>query len=167
MKIFFLAIIAIFILTTPAQSQGTKITKIDLKSVQPSADQFSGKKILDSIEYFEAMKDADTIGYCIFVTGSGYCGPINIIVGIDKSGIIQGMKILGHVETAGIGSRITEKSFLEQFKGKNASDLSIGKNIDAVTGATISSKVVIDSINDTAKRFISLKSGHQLKLQKK
>jgi len=129
-----------------------------LRKIIPDADVFSDKKYLDGIEYFEAIKGKDLIGYCINVTSNGYCGPIHILFGIDKSGVIQGMEILEHRETTGVGSRITEGSFIGQFKGKCAADIVIGKDIDAVTGATISSKVVIDSIHDTAKRFIRLRN---------
>lgn len=159
---FSLALIIILLSAAPAFAQNTKITPGDLKGVQSSADSFSGKKVLGGIEYFEARRDKDLIGYCISVTGSGYCGPMRIIVGIDRSGVIQGVKILEHVETAGIGSGITERSFLDQFKGKNAAALSVGKNIDAITGATISSKAVIDLINDTAKRFIHLRNQREI-----
>ena len=167
MKFFLLILIIIILSATFSFAQDTKPAIDDLKNIQPQADSFSDKKILGGIEYFEAMKDKNLIGYCINVTTNGYCGPIRMIVGIDKEGVIQGMKILQHTETADIGARIAEPSFSRQFTGKKADDLIIGKNIDAITGATISSKVVIDSINDTAKKFISLLPAHQAKLKEK
>lgn len=167
MKRFFPVLIAIILSTAFVFAQNINPTADDLKNVQPSADSFSDKKVLGGVEYFEAIKGKDIAGYCIIVTTNGYCGPIQMLVGIDKEGIIQGTKILQHVETDCIGSRITGQDFLRQFKGKKADNLIIGKNIDAITGATISSKVVIDSINDTAKKFVSLLPAHQAKLKEK
>ena len=132
-----------------------------LKTILPEADSFDAKTAGD-IEYFEALKGGILAGYCIKVTGSGYSGYMRIIVGIDPNGVIKGVRILEHQETPGLGSKVNEVRkgdkgpyFLEQFKGKNAKTVAVRKDIDAVTGATISSKAVTDAIRDTVAKFLA------------
>ena len=125
-----------------------------LKTIMPEADSFEAKTA-DGIEYFDALKSAALIGYCVKVTGSGYSGYLRIIVGIDLKGTIKGVRILEHQETPGLGAKISGDSFLRQFTGKNAGTVSIGKDVDAITGATISSRAVTDAINKTVNEFLA------------
>ena len=132
-----------------------------LKKVIPDADSFE-PKTLGGIEYFEAMKGPDLIGYCLKVTGSGYGGYMRIIVGIDPNGVIRGVSVLEHQETPGLGSKITEVRpgetepwFPKQFTGKSAKTVAVKKNIDAITGATISSKAVTDAVRDAVISFLA------------
>lgn len=125
-----------------------------LKEILPNADSFNEKRI-DGIDYFEAKKDKNLAGYCLKVTGAGYNGFIRIIVGIDPSGTIKGVRILEQQETPGLGAKVGEEAFLKQFAGKEARGLEVKKNIDAVTGATISSRAVTDAINKTVSEFLA------------
>ena len=125
-----------------------------LKTIIPEADSFNAKAI-DGIEYFEALKGSILTGYCVKVTGQGYGGYIRIIAGIDPKGVIEGVRILEHQETPGLGAKISDMSFLKQFIGKSAATVTVRKDIDAITGATISSKAVTDSINKTVEEFLS------------
>ncbi len=132
-----------------------------LKAILPDADRFAAKSV-DGIEYFEALKGETLIGYCIKVTGAGYNGFMRIVVGIDPEGTIRGVEILEHQETPGLGARINETRpgearpwFLKQFRGKPGRTIEVGKNIDAITGATISSKAVTDAINKTVNEFLA------------
>lgn len=132
-----------------------------LKAIMPQADLFN-EKTLDGIEYFEALKGRNIIGYCVRVTGTGYNGYIRMIVGIDTNGIIQGLQVLEHSETPGLGAKIneiaqgeTEPAFLKQFKGKDAKTIEIKKDIDAITGATISSRAVTDAVRKTVDELLT------------
>jgi len=131
-----------------------------LEVVLPGADSFV-ENAIDGIEYFEALKGGRLIGYCIRVSGTGYNGYIRMLVGIDTRGIIKGVKVLEHHETPGLGSKINEIKpgekepwFLAQFKGKVAKTLMLKKDIDAITGATISSKAVAYAIRDVVNEFL-------------
>ncbi|MCX5678759.1 MAG: RnfABCDGE type electron transport complex subunit G [Candidatus Omnitrophica bacterium] len=131
-----------------------------LKTVMPEADFFK-KDTAGEIEYFEALKRTALIGYCVKVTGSGYGGYMRIIVGIDTLGTIKGVRILENQETPGLGSKINEVRpgedepyFLKQFKGKPAAAVAVNKDIDAIAGATISSKAVTDAIRKTVAEFM-------------
>ncbi|MFH1189817.1 MAG: RnfABCDGE type electron transport complex subunit G [Candidatus Omnitrophota bacterium] len=131
-----------------------------LKVIMPEADSFS-PATAGEMEYFEARKGSSLIGYCLKITGSGYGGYMRIIAGIDTLGVIKGLKILEHQETPGLGSKINETRpgesepyFLRQFKGKNARAVKVKSNIDAITGATISSKAVTDAVNKAVTEFL-------------
>jgi len=132
-----------------------------LKSIMPSADSFS-EKSLDGIEYFEAFKDKMLVGYCVRVVGNGYNGYIRMMAGVSLNGTIQGVAILEHNETPGLGAKINEIKpgesepwFLKQFRGKNAGSIEVKKNIDAITGATVSSKAVTDAIRETVDSLLN------------
>lgn len=132
-----------------------------LKAIMPEAGSFI-EKTLDGITYFEAVKETGLIGYCVKIVGNGYGGYIHMIVGIDPNGVIKGLEVLDHQETPGLGSKINEAGpgekeprFLRQFKGKQARTVAVKKDIDAITGATISSKAVTDAVNKTVGEFLA------------
>ena len=132
-----------------------------LREIVPEADSFK-EKTLGGIDYFDAMKGNKLIGYCIKVIGNGYNGFIRLIVGIDLEGKIKGVRVLEHQETPGLGAKIDEVRpgekdpwFLRQFIDKSATTIEVKKDIDAITGATISSKAVTDAVNKTVNEFFS------------
>lgn len=85
-------------------------------------------------------------GYCIFATVKGFKEDINIIVGADATGKCIGVKILSFAETQGLGSLIGEADYLSQYFGKTAGMI-LNHDIDAVTGATISSRALLEGVN--------------------
>ncbi|MDD5450228.1 MAG: RnfABCDGE type electron transport complex subunit G [Candidatus Omnitrophica bacterium] len=130
-----------------------------LKVIFPAADSFT-RKTMGEMEYFEALKNNTAAGYCLKITANGYNGFISVMAGIDPSGVITGVSILSHQETPGLGAKINEikpgendQWFLRQFKGKRAGKLEVKKDIDAVTGATISSAAVTTAINNAVNAF--------------
>lgn len=100
---------------------------------------------------------ADTYGADreIKACANGYGGPINMLITIDPEGKISNIRILGHNETEGIGARICEQDFLNQFKGKAADEVITRKGVDAITGATISSNAVIEAAGKAVKEYLS------------
>jgi electron transport complex protein RnfG len=102
-------------------------------------------------EVYTIYQDDTKTGYAFKASGSGYGGNIEILVGLDNDFVIIGISILSQTETPGVGSKITESSFTDQFKGLTASDIALsseGGKVDAVTGATISSTAVVDAIRE-------------------
>lgn len=92
------------------------------------------------------------------VSKTGYGGDIKIMMGIDMKGEISGIYILDLKETPGLGSKIKEDWFKEQFKRKSLSNskLSVkkdGGDIDAITGATISSRAIAYAIEEGLRVF--------------
>ncbi len=93
------------------------------------------------------------IGFAFLAVGKGYGGLIDILVGLENETTIKGVTIISHLESPGLGARITENSFRDQFIGVNIADVALtqkGGEIDAITGASISSGAVVDAIRATA-----------------
>ena len=102
------------------------------------------------------------LGYVITTTNSeGYGGDIQITVGIKADGTVNGVSILSISETAGLGMKATEPAFYEQFHGKLtdnfyvAKDGGSGEAIDALSGATITTRAVTNAVNAAVKYYIS------------
>jgi len=98
---------------------------------------------------FEAKTGGNAAGYVFQVNSSGYGGKIQLMVGINGEGAISGITILSHTETPGLGSKAKDDpTFAAQFKGLPAeTELAVGSDIEAITGATITSKAVTDGVN--------------------
>lgn len=92
--------------------------------------------------------------YAVEVVPSGFGGGITMMVGVSAEGKVLGISIISHAETPGLGAVAaanTDKgvSFREQFAGLT-SGITIGKGenqIDALSGATISSQAIVDGVN--------------------
>lgn len=109
---------------------------------------------LDSV--YEVLVGGENAGYAIKVVASGSQGSIEMMVGVDAAGVVTGVSIVDNAETAGIGSKVMNNEalangtgVLDQFIGKSAADgvLSVGSNVDAITGATVSTKGVTTGVN--------------------
>ena len=114
-----------------------------------SAAALAGGGTLDSV--YEVQVGGASAGYAIKVVASGSQGNIEMMVGVDGEGAVTGVSIVDNAETAGIGSKVMENQNggLDQFIGKSAADgtLAVGTNVDAITGATVSSKGVTAGVN--------------------
>ena len=102
-------------------------------------------------DIYEAQVNGESVGYAITVSASGSQGTIEMMVGVDTEGTVTGVSIVSHSETSGIGTKVmnNEDGVLDQFKGKSAADgtLSVGTNVDAITGATVSTRGVTTGVN--------------------
>lgn len=86
-------------------------------------------------------------GYVVRVVTAGYAGDIELLVGVSNDGSVMGLTIRDMEETYGLGSKaLTDWHFLCQFLGTSG-DAQIGTNIDAITGATVTSKAVTRGVN--------------------
>ncbi len=133
-----------------AQAQAEE--EASLKEVIPEGEQFEAVKKDGEILYYKARdKAGKLIGVAFKASGKGYSSTVETMVGMLSEGTITAVKVLNQNETPGLGARITEPEFAGQFK--NTQDLS---NIQAITGATISSKAVIDSVAKKAEEIKAL-----------
>lgn len=95
----------------------------------------------------------NVIGYVVTsYDEKGYGGKITVMTGVDKDGKVTGVSILDMSETAGLGANAKRESFREQFIGK-IKNITVSKDepgenaIDALTGATITSRAVTRAVN--------------------
>ena len=128
-----------------------------LESIFPDLTDFEESGGIYTIYVDDVIK-----GYTFIAEGNGYGGAINILIGINADHSIKGMEVLSHTETPGLGSKITEEAFTKQFEGLLAEDVAIvkdGGKIDAITGATISSRAAAVAIQDRMIEVINILSG--------
>lgn len=93
-------------------------------------------------------------GFLFTASTRGYGGFVPIMTALDEQGKVTGIRVLSNEETPGLGKKIEEKVFLDQFIGADTSIIYTTKpdepgreSIDSVSGATISSRAVSESIN--------------------
>ena len=105
-------------------------------------------------EAVEAKQGGETIGYVITATDpNGYGGDIQVSVGIQNDGTVNGIAILSINETAGLGMKASEPEFYEQYSGKQTDHFYVskdggeGEQIDAISGATITTRAVTGAVN--------------------
>jgi electron transport complex protein RnfG len=126
----------------------------------PDADTVSlvtgqDKKGRDVSRTFYRGRQGDVLsGVAFKVTATeGYGGNIEIMVGIDPDGVVSGIEILTHSETPGLGSKISEGWFKDQFRGKGLENADWrvkkdGGQFDQITGATISPRAVVKAVKE-------------------
>lgn len=133
-----------------------------IQAVMPGATMFKDledKAIIDTIKSenakFVDLKNAvdnsgNVLGYVVrtLSTIPGYGGDIEMFVGITPDGKISGLNVLAHQETSGLGSKVTEPQFKDQFVGKDATKEITDGDYDALTGATKSSVSFSSGVNN-------------------
>lgn len=137
-----------------------KQSEDDAKSaVLPAAQKFEdadSKQLSDdtiTAAYRGCDSNGKTVGYCFKVEPSGFGGKISMIIGIDKDGNVSGVRITDMSETPGLGAKANDESWISQFVGKSG-EISVVKTgnakkseINAISGATITSKAVTSGVN--------------------
>jgi len=178
-SIFFIGLLATFYYFTYEKIENYRITNkkrdiLDLFSIPISDlnsdfdDYIKEKRVNDQV-YYIATRDSVILGYCYEINGEGLWGTIKALLVFDpefKS--LQGLEILEQNETPGLGGRITEKWFKDQFKDrdlvKNNKIISLqlvpegedntGNKINQITGATSSSRAVVRLIDKEFAKIV-------------
>ncbi|AEI15093.1 electron transport complex, RnfABCDGE type, G subunit [Flexistipes sinusarabici DSM 4947] len=129
-----------------------------LNAILPEYDNEPDKnfsKIKDKNIYI-AKNDNKTVGYAIkSISSKGYSGDIVVLVGVKPDGRINGIEILRHAETPGLGAKITEESWQKSFDNLTVNDgIAVKKDggiIDQFSGATISPRAVCEAVEKGLK----------------
>lgn len=110
---------------------------------------------------YEAVKGSEHAGYCVQVEPKGFGGALTLIVGINADGTVAGAKVTAHGETPGLGAKAqADAAWIGQYAGQPADgSLAVTKDggtINAITGATITSRAVTLGVNTAASCVASL-----------
>lgn len=147
--------------TKPVIAEQARLAKeAALTEALPAADKDAIVYLEDQKYYvgYRTTEKNEIVGYIFQAAGGGYSSTIQTMVGVDTTGVIQGLKIIHQVETPGLGTKIEEIRygeekpwFQQQFLNKTAAEVALSKDkatgtITAITGATISSRAVTNSI---------------------
>ncbi|MDI6775419.1 MAG: RnfABCDGE type electron transport complex subunit G [Verrucomicrobiota bacterium] len=126
--------------------------KTALRAIVAGADEF---KELTAGQVWEVRRNGRRAGFAFLTQIQGYSGPITLMFGADADGAVTGLQILSHTETPGLGAKIITALFRDQFKNKRLEQIVLKKDdpaqgrIDAITGATISSRAVAKAVRST------------------
>jgi electron transport complex protein RnfG len=127
-------------------SKGFKERKDLLKKLQG--------KYKDIQKIVEGFLGDKRVGFAVQVAPRGYGGPIVMVVGIDNKGRVAGIGLVSHKETPGLGGEIETSKFQRQFRKKSNSDtVEVNKDIDAISGATRSSKAVTSGVKEALEVY--------------
>lgn len=95
---------------------------------------------------YEVYTNGALDGWCVSVSPKGFGGGIDMMVGITAEKKIAGVKIIDHSETPGLGARTDDDIYLSQYDGLSGK-LTLTDDVDAIAGATISSRAVLAGVN--------------------
>jgi electron transport complex protein RnfG len=118
----------------------------------------------DSLDIYPAKKDGEIIGYAVNTySKTGFGGNISLMAGFKPDGTIINISVLEQKETPGLGTKMTEPGFKDQFNNKNPSAFMLkvkkdGGSVDAITAATISSRAFCDAVQ---RAYNTLQKGGQ------
>ena len=141
---------------------------LPVEDINLSYSKYISEKEINDLLFFQANKDGLYIGNCFLISGRGLWGTIDALVSVtpDFQKIIS-FEIISQNETPGLGGRITEDWFKKQFQNKNIIEeksivlfslIPEGESqnkdqINQITGATFSSKAVVDMLHKELKRI--------------
>ena len=137
----------------------------------PIADRFSLQD--DDVErtFFVGIYDGEPRGVAFETSGKGYGGEVGVMVGIDvQDDKLMGVSVTTHSETPGMGARAkTDPSFVAQFKGLQAKEnykvTQDGGSVNAISGATITSRAVSAAAMEADRIYVKLKPEIEDKLK--
>ena len=143
-----------------------------LAATLPGATDFEAVDLVGDGSVITAINKGtaggELVGYNFSVSPRGYAGPISLIVGISKEGTVRGAQILIHSETPGLGARASEPAFIDQFKDRSVASFRVVKSgasdpqdIQAISGATITSAAVAQGVNQAIEYFNAHFSGNK------
>jgi electron transport complex protein RnfG len=126
----------------------------DFKQVMPASDHLEAVKQGQDIFYYKSYnREGKLIGAVFTAQAKGCCGTIETLAAMSLDGEIIAIKVIKQNETPGVGARISEEQFAEKFKHKKINDLS---QVSAISGATVSSSAVINSVKEKAEKIQEL-----------
>ncbi len=135
------------------------------KAVEEAFSKYISEETINGQDVFVARNGENIIGYAFPIGGTALWGTVEgfAAVSVDFNELL-GIDFVSHSETPGLGGRISEDWFKEQFRGLKLTDAnngsyivykpSPGGNVDAIAGATLTSKSVSNFINEDIYEFI-------------
>lgn len=120
----------------------------------------------DSLEVYPAKMNDEVVGYAVNTYSNlGFGGNISIMTGYKPDGTIFNISVMSQKETPGLGTKMTESRFKDQFNGKNPSAFQLkvkkdGGSVDAITAATISSRAFCDAVQRSFNTLLNNKENN-------
>lgn len=136
------------------------------KIVLPEADSFEPR---NDGEYYVGLTAGQVTGYVFETEAKGYGGTVKVMTGISAEGAVTGVVILDHEETPGLGANAQKEEFRAQYKQSvTRRGISVVRyqtpgegEIEAMTGATITSRAVTSAVNQAMNMYYTVAGGDQ------
>ncbi|HHY03567.1 MAG TPA: RnfABCDGE type electron transport complex subunit G [Thermoanaerobacterales bacterium] len=140
------------------QEQARQTLEQSVLNVIPGATKMEVVEKQDMTIYVGIDDQGNKKGISFKATGSGFNGPIEIMVGYNpREGKLTGIQILSMSETPGLGAKIKEEAFTKQFTQKPVEDeFTVKEDVEAISGATISSTAVADAIKASLDKIVKI-----------
>lgn len=117
-----------------------------MQTVLPGSSAFTQEEYTGEDTNIRAAYKAEN-GYAVFVTPQGYTGEILMLVGVSNEGTVTGLQVQQMTESYGLGANaLSDCEFLFQFLNTDG-NAEVGTNVDALTGATVTSKAITRGVN--------------------
>lgn len=152
-----------FVTADAAAQKAEELKTAAMKTLVQEADTFNAVEGKEG--WFIAEKDGETIAYVVPTVSKGYGGSIDFLVAVTSDGTVLDYDITAHNETPGLGDKFNQEPFKSQLRGKKAENLKVVKdpadkeNIQAMTGATISSKAAAEGVKKAVEEVVQLTGG--------
>lgn len=118
---------------------------------------FPGASFSEENGHYTCMENGGVVGYAVVVEERGYGGKMRVVVGASPEGTVVGVRVVSQNETPGLGAKVAEEAFLGQFAGRRLEEIALKKDggeIEAVTGATISSRAVVRAVKSGLENLL-------------
>lgn len=135
---------------TPVAASNAQATQDKLMAaLLPDSTSFVEEEYTGEDELIQAVYKGES-GYVVRTAAPGYVGDVVLLVGVNDDGTVTGLAVQEQNETFGLGGRVQgDRDFLVQFLGTSGEAV-VGEDIDALTGATVTSKAVTKAVNAAA-----------------
>ncbi|OPX89996.1 MAG: Electron transport complex protein RnfG [Pelotomaculum sp. PtaB.Bin104] len=146
-----------------ALEKAAELKTVAMKALVQEANKF--EPIEGKEGWFKAEKDGKILAYVVPSESKGYGGVIRLLVAVSSDGKVLNYDITGHNETPGLGDKANQEPFKSQLIGKTAKNLTVVKdpsdkeNVQAMTGATISSKAVTNGVKKAVEEVVEFTGG--------
>ena len=154
---------SVYFVTAPVAAQKAEEMKQEsMKSLVPDAEHFT--EVAGHEGWFAAEKGGKAIAYIVPSESKGYGGKIKMLVAVTADSKVIDFSILEHNETPGLGDNAQKPEFRQMFAGKDSDKLEVTKdpankeNIQAMTGATISSRAVTKGVREAVDAVAAYKA---------
>ena len=158
---------AICIVVTGALAATNKVTAPIIEAATQAAEEAARTELLPDAQGFEkgeginvanvsdVYRTTNDVGVVITSSAKGYGGDVVVMTAITPDGTIKQIKVTEQSETKGIGSNVVSTpSYWERYEGVSAGQaLVLNQDIDAYSGATISSKAVLSAVNSAIEAY--------------
>ena len=135
------------------QENQEKELQAKMSVLLPGSKTFTAEEYTGDDQTIAYVYKGET-GYVIGTATAGYAGTIRMLIGVHNDGYVTGLQVRQMEETFGLGGEaLTDWAFLAQFL-RTEGDAAVGENIDAITGATVTSKAITRSVN-SAVAFVT------------